>query len=110
MVIQKLIKEASQLPVEEIVIEAVRDLVKDEVKKRIKETLDNNPELKKEIKDTIGQLLEAKLKETAALVRLTKCSAKLGLNMLPENLRDELAKELVSIFEKEVSMILEKGM
>jgi hypothetical protein len=109
MVIQKLLKEASQLPVEEIVIEALRDLVKDEVKKRIRETLDSNPELKKEIKDTIGQLLEAKLKETAALVRLTKCSAKLGMNMLPEHLRDELAKELVSIFEKEVSMILEKG-
>lgn len=68
---------------EDLAIEAVRDLVKDEIKKYIKEKLNANPALKKELKAAVKDLLEAKIKEAFALVKVGKCAAKLGLELVP---------------------------
>lgn len=96
------------LRTEDIVIEAVRDLIKDEIKKYIRAKLEKNPDLKDEVKDAVSDFLEAKVKEGYALVRLAKCSAKLGLELVPEKLRSEMAKELVAIFEKEIGAVIDK--
>jgi hypothetical protein len=47
---------------------------------------------------------EAKIKEAYAGIKLAKSSAKLGLELIPENLRDEMSKEL----QKELSKLVEK--
>jgi len=95
--------------VEDLLIESLRDLVKDEVKKYIRSKIDANPELKKEIKKAIEELLEAKVKESLALVKIAKCSAKLGLEMIPPHLRQEMMTSLVSTFEKEFVSIIGKS-
>lgn len=93
---------------EDILVEAIRDIIKDEIKSHIKGKLETNPELKKEFKDAVGSMLEAKAQEAYALIKLAKCTAKLGLESMPPHMREQLAKELVGLFEKEINAVLEK--
>lgn len=96
------------LRTEDIVIEAARDLIKDEIKRYIRAKIEANPDLKAEVKDAVSDFLEAKVKEGYALVKLAKCGAKLGLELVPEKLRAEMAREIVSIFEKEIGAVIDK--
>lgn len=98
----------SMLSSESIVIEAVQDLVKDEVKRVIRSKLDANPELKEELKKAVEELMEAKVREAYAILKIGKCGAKLGIELVPPKLRKEMAQEIVSLFEKEVSKMLEQ--
>jgi hypothetical protein len=93
---------------EDILVEAVRDLVKDEIKRYIRERLEGNPALRDELKGAVGELMEAKLKEAYAFLRIAKASAKLGLELVPRHLRGEVTKELAGIIEKEMAAILER--
>ena len=81
---------------EELLIEVARELVKDEIKRIIKQKLEENPDLRQELKDAIGMYFEAKIKEAYAGVKLAKSSAKLGLELIPDHMRDEMSKELQS--------------
>lgn len=92
--------------VEDLLIESVRDLVKDEVKKYIRAKIEANPELKKEIKKAVEEFMEAKVKESVALVKIAKCGAKLGLEMIPPHMREEMMGSLVSMFENELSVVI----
>lgn len=96
------------MPQKDILIEAFHDLVKDEIKRYIKQKIDEDPELKKEIKDAVTLYLSAKLKEIHATLKLAKAGTKLGLNLIPAQIKDEMSKELVSLFEKEISELMEK--
>jgi len=101
----------SQLEVfrtEDLLVEALRDMVKDEIKRHVRQKLDENPQLRKEIKAAIGELVVAKINETYALVKLTKCGAELGLTMIPKDLREKIGKDLASLLEKEVTQVIEK--
>lgn len=98
------------MPQKDLVIEAVHDMVRDEIKKYIRNKLDEDPELKKEIKDAINEYLSAKVREINAALKLTKAGAKLGLNLIPEHLRQEVSRDLVNLFEKEMGDILERGL
>jgi hypothetical protein len=98
------------IPHQELVIDAVQDLVKDEIKHYIKQKLDEDPELKAEIKEAINEYLSAKIKEVNATLKLAKSGAKLGLKLIPDNLREEVSRDIVSLFEKEMGIILEKGL
>lgn len=101
----------SQLEVfrtEDLLVEALRDMVKDEIKRHVRQKLDENPQLRKEIKTAIGELVVAKINETYALLKLTKCGAELGLTMIPKDLREKIGKDLASLLEKEVSQVIEK--
>jgi hypothetical protein len=91
---------------EELIIEIARELVKDEIKRIIREKLNADPELRKEFKDAVGMYFEAKVKEAYAGVKLAKSSAKLGLELIPEHMRDEMSKEL----QQELIKIVEKTM
>jgi len=99
----------SMLSSETLLIEAIQDLVKDEVKRHIKQKLDDNPELKAELKKAVEELLEAKVHEAYALLKIGKVGAKLGIELVPPKLRKEIGQELVSMFEKEVNKMLEQG-
>lgn len=99
----------TMLSSETLLIEAVQDLVKDEVKRTMREKLDANPELKKELKQAVQELLQAKVHEAYAVLKIGKVGAKIGIEMVPPELRKEIGRELVTMFEKEVSKMLEQS-
>ena len=106
-----LIKNATEaINAEDLAMEAARELIKDEVKRVIRVKLDEHPELRDEIKEAISMYLEAKARQGFALLKLTKCGAKLGLELIPPALKSDLQKEVVSIFQEEISSILAKGL
>lgn len=94
---------------EDLLLESVRDLVKDEIKAYIRSKIDANPALKEEMRHAVEEFIEAKVKESMALVRIAKCSAKLGLEMIPASMRKDVMEALVSIFEKEITSLIERG-
>ena len=98
------------LPHKDLVFEAVQDLIKDEIKYYIKKKLDDDPELKAEIKEALNEYISAKIKEVNATLKLAKAGAKLGLDLIPDNLRAEVSRDIVGLFEKELGIILEKGL
>ncbi|UCE37061.1 MAG: hypothetical protein JSW00_16465 [Thermoplasmata archaeon] len=98
------------MPHKDLVIDAVHDLVRDEIKRYIRQKLDEDPELKQEIKDAINEYLSAKVKEVNAALRLAKSGAKLGLNLIPDHLRQEVSRDIVNLFEKEIGEIFERGL
>lgn len=96
------------LKAEDLVIESMRDLVREELKRKIREELERNPELRQELRDAVRMLFEAKVQEAYAGLKLAKASAKLGLEMLPPDLRQEIGREVMATFEKEMARLLEK--
>ncbi|MCA1812474.1 MAG: hypothetical protein LC624_00810 [Halobacteriales archaeon] len=108
--IGKLLKGATGelLKAEDVMLDAMRDLVRDEVKRRIREELDNNPELRAELRDAVRMLFEAKVQEAYAGLKLAKAGAKLGLELMPPDLRAEIGREVMQTFEKEFAKLLEK--
>lgn len=94
---------------EDLLMEAIRDLVKDEVKGYIRARLDANPELKEEIRSAVKDLLHAKLQEAYAFAKLAKAGVKLGLELVPPDMRAEVTRELARIIEKEVGALLESS-
>ena len=107
-VVNSLIKGTkTMLSSETILIEAVQDLVRDEIKRHIRQKIDADPALKKELSDAVRMLMDAKIHEALAVLKLAKGGAKLGLSMVPPELRKEMGQELVNMFEQEVSKMLE---
>lgn len=94
---------------EELVIEAMKDLLRDEIKRKMREALDADPELREELKDAVRLYFEARVHQAYASLKFVKASAKLGVTMLPDELRDQLGKEIGSLVEKEVAALLEKA-
>lgn len=111
-VVGKLLKGSVHdlMQTEDIVLESMRDLVRDEVKRKIREELERNPELRAEIRDAVRLLFEAKVQEAYAGLKLAKAGAKLGLEMLPPDLRQEIGREVMATFEKEMARLLEKAL
>lgn len=95
---------------EALVVDVFRDLLKDEIKRKMREELAANPELQEELRDAIRLYFEAKVRETYATMKFMKASAKLGVQMMPDELRAELGKEIGSLLEKEVAALLEKAL
>ena len=109
-IISSVIKSTrSMLSSETLLIEAVQDLVKDEVKRTMREKLDANPQLKEELKQAVQELLQAKVHEAYAVLKIGKVGAKIGIEMVPPELRREIGRELATMFEKEVSKMLEQS-
>lgn|GEM_PF-6194885 len=92
--------------IENLFIEAVKDLIKDEIKKRIREVMEDNPRIKKEIENAINMYAECKVKEAYALAKIMKCGLKVGLSTLPERVRREMQEEISKIIEEGLSEIL----
>lgn len=98
------------LQTDEIVVDALRDILREEVKSRMREELDKHPDLKKEFRDAVRMYFEAKVHQTYAEFKLAKASAKLGLEVMPQDLRSELGREFAQILEKEMTALLEKSL
>lgn len=94
---------------EELIMESMKDLLRDEIKRKMRETLEADPELKEELQDAIRMYYEARVRQTYATLKFVKASAKLGVGMLPSDLRSDLGKEIGSLLEKEVAALLEKS-
>ncbi|HEX7393010.1 MAG TPA: hypothetical protein VF374_08710 [Thermoplasmata archaeon] len=99
----------TMLSSETLLLEAVQEMVKDEMKRTIREKIEANPALKQELKQAVAELMEAKVHEAYAILKIGKVGAKIGIEMVPPKLRKEIGHEIVSLFEKEVSRMLEQG-
>jgi predicted RNA binding protein with dsRBD fold (UPF0201 family) len=95
---------------EELVVDALRDLMRDEVKAKMREALERNPEIKQELRDALRMYFEAKVNEAYATLKFAKASAKLGVTLMPDHLKQELGKDLAQLLEKEVAGLLEKAL
>jgi hypothetical protein len=81
--------------------------VKEEVKRYIRDRLEERPALKEELKAGVAALLEAKVKEASALLLIAKSGAKLGVELVPAHLRQEVARELMDALERDLTTVLE---
>lgn len=93
---------------EGLFIQAMQEIVRDEIKKRIDTKIEKNPELKQEIKIAVSDLIEARIKEASALMRLGKIAARVGIEMLPGELKEEVSREFASILEREIAEVFRK--
>jgi adenosyl cobinamide kinase/adenosyl cobinamide phosphate guanylyltransferase len=93
---------------EDLIIEAIRDLVKDEIKKIVRQKIDENPGIKAEMKQAVAEFIDAKMRETYAVVKLGKCAAELGIKIVPDDMKDKMGKDLASFIEKEMSSVIDK--
>ena len=96
------------LQAEGLVTEAMRDLVREEIKAYMRAKLEEDPELKREIQEPLEMYLESRAKEMLATVRLAKAGTKMSFAMLPEDLKDEIKEEVLSMFESEIAAFLER--
>lgn len=95
---------------EELVREATRDLVKDEIRRHLEKTLQENPKLAQDLKDAVRDLLEARAREYAAVLRVGAATARLGLSALPPDVRRALTEDLVELVSKELGNIAERSL
>ncbi len=95
---------------EDLLIESLRDLVKDEMKSHIKTTIDADEELKSELQEVMRYYFDAKARSLFAEVRASRAAARLGLAILPEDVRDDLGEALVGLFERELSSVLDRAL
>ena len=95
---------------EDIVVEVARDIIKDEIKAAIKAELEKNPEIREEIRRAIKLYFEAKIKEMYASILLAKSAGKLGLEALPDEIKETLSQEIIELFEDEITKIIEKAL
>ncbi len=109
MVIDQMLKSTVGVTnTEDLILEALRDLVKDEIKRYVRQKIDANPEIKAEMKQAVSEFVDAKMRETYALIKMTKCTAELGLEMVPPEMRDKLGKDLSHLIEREMNQVFEK--
>lgn len=93
---------------EDLIVEALRDLVKDEIKNYVRQKINDNPEIKKELKQAVADFIDAKMRETYAVVTMGKCVAELGIQIVPSDMKEKLGKDVASLLEKEMSGVLDK--
>ena len=104
-IITPLLKQSlgEMLNAEALLYDVFRDMLKEEIKKYVMKRLDEDPKLKEEIKQAISMYFEAKLREMYAGILLAKSSAKLGFELVPENLKKEMWTEI----ESEMAKVIE---
>ena len=108
-IVEKVLRDTvGAVHTEDLFVEAVRDLVKDEVKAYVRARLDANPELKAEFREAVKDLMTAKIHEAYAFVKLAKAGAKLGLELVPPDMRAEVTREIAKIIEQEVGALMER--
>ena len=93
---------------EDLVLDSFKDLVKDELKTYIRAKIDEDEELKAEIKDAVKYYFNAKARSLYAELKASHAAAKLGMSLLPDEIRDEASGALVSLFERELGEVLER--
>jgi len=109
MVIDQMLKSTIWVAnTEDLIIEALRDLVKDEIKHYVRQKINENPEIKQELKEAVADFIDAKMRETYAMIKMGKCVAELGIQIVPAEMKEKLGKDVASLIEKEMSQVLQK--
>jgi hypothetical protein len=88
---------------EDLILEVARDMIKEEIKEKIRKTLNDDPELKSEFKAALEMYYDAKIRQALAAFKIAKASARLGVKMAPEDLQEQLKKEI----EVEINRIID---
>ncbi len=96
------------LPSEDIYFEAVREIIKDILKEYIKKRINEDPDLKSGIAEVLKEFIAAKLKEYDSMARMARITAKIGVQIAPESIKDEAMEDFVSVFQKEIEEIIKK--
>ncbi|EQD25771.1 hypothetical protein B1B_19686 [mine drainage metagenome] len=87
---------------------ATRDLVKDEIRRHLEKVLREDPKLAQDLRDAVRDLLEARAKEYAAVLRVGAAAARLGLSALPPDVRRTLTEDVVKFISQEIGNIAER--
>ena len=98
------------LPSEEIYFEAIRDIMKDLIKEYIREKISQDKELKAEIVQVLKDFISAKIKEYDSLAKMARVTAKIGVKIAPESLREEAIGDFMDVFQKELEEIIKRTM
>jgi len=93
---------------EDLVVEAARDLVKDEIKRYIRKKLDEDPRLKDAIRTAVAELMDAKIREAYAMVKLGKCGVDLGIALVPPDIKEQMDRDIAGLLEKEMGQVVSK--
>lgn len=92
--------------VEDLVVEAARDLIKDEIKRYIRKKLDEDPKLKNDVRTAVAELMDAKAREAYALVKLGKCGVNLGIALVPQDLKERMDRDIAGLLEREMGQVV----
>jgi hypothetical protein len=98
----------SALKVEDLVVEAARDLVKDEIKRYIRKKLEEDPKLKNDVRIAIAELMDAKAREAYAMVKLGKCGVNLGIALVPPDLKERMDRDIAGLLEREMGQVVSR--
>lgn len=98
----------SAIKVEDLVAEVARDLVKDEIKRLIKQKLEEDPKLRRNVQEAITELMEAKIRETYAMVKVGKCGLDLAVALVPPDLKQKIDRDIASLLERELSSMVSR--
>ncbi|MCL4325614.1 MAG: hypothetical protein M1481_02115 [Candidatus Thermoplasmatota archaeon] len=97
------------LHTEGLIGEVIHDMMKDEIKALIRKKLTDNPDIRDGIKNAMKEILEAKILESYAIVKLIKYSSDLGLTMVPSDMKKMLSKDMEAIIQKGIeNMLIDK--
>jgi hypothetical protein len=96
------------IKVEDLVAEAARDLVKDEIKRLIRQKLEEDPKLRRKVQEAIAELMEAKIREAYAMVKVGKCGLDLAVALVPSDLKQKIDQDLAGLLERELTSMVSK--
>jgi hypothetical protein len=96
------------IKVEDLVAEAARDLVKDEIKRVIRQKLEEDPKLRRNMQEAIAELMEAKIREAYAMVKIGKSGLDLAVALVPSDLKQQIDRDIASMLERELSSMVSK--
>jgi hypothetical protein len=94
--------------VEDLVAEAARDMVKDEIKRMIRAKLDEDPRLRQRMQEAITELMEAKIREAYALVKVGKTGLDLAVALVPPEMKEKIDRDIASLLERELSSMVSR--
>ena len=94
--------------VEDLVAEAARDMVKDEIKRMIQAKMDQDPRLRQRMQEAVADLMDAKVRETYALVKMGKAGLDLAVALVPDEMKKKIDRDIAALLEKELSSMVER--
>jgi len=96
----------SAIKVEDLVAEAARDMLKDEIKRMVRKKMEDDPKLRAAMQEAIAELMEAKLRETYAMVKIGKCGLDLAVALVPAELKERIDRDIASMLESQLSSMV----
>ncbi|BAB60539.1 TVG1442264 [Thermoplasma volcanium GSS1] len=107
--LEKYFKEFMKImPTEDLYFEAVRDIVKDLIKEYIKKKMNEDETIRKDLARVIEEFMDARIKEYDAVASMAKIVAKIGLVSAPDDVKEQVYNDFITMFQKEIEGIIKK--